>query len=133
MSKNVVPHYYALGGRSAWTGLPLSRLGPHRWASGLYFLHDGLVSVQPDRIGMAPWTEVQQIGIADWVGSGMCLRVQLGEWGMRTFPAGAQDSDVTIPLRAITALKQYVDLDGFVPSLRSDRPSTPTYIPYGAE
>lgn len=129
-SKIVIPHFYPLGEHSAWTGLPLSRLGPTRWAPGLYLLHEGLISVQQHRVGLAPWTQVQKIGLADWGQGGHCLRVQLTEWGMRTFPAGAQDAEVALPLGALTTLERYVDIQNFVPTLRPDRPATPTFVPY---
>ena len=54
-------HGYALSIRAGWRGLSPSLLGEKRWSDGLYLLPEGIVSVEPHRLALIPWRELNEI------------------------------------------------------------------------
>jgi hypothetical protein len=131
------PHLYRLSPAAEWQGLPLSVLGEKPWPNGLYFLPAGLISIQDRRIGLAPWEDIQRIGIAEWDSDGLqYLRVQLPDCGFRAFPSGASAGQVALgdnSFAAYQALSRYLDLEaGPQPHLRplEERPGETLFVPY---
>ena len=131
----LAPHMYPLVS-SSWLGLPLASLGGEPWRSGLYLTRDGVISVQDQRVGMAPWEDVEKIAVAEWDSDGnLYLRAQLPVSGFRAFPTGATGPEVNLadPFAAMRALdKYYLAGDAMAPLMRpyEERPEETIFLPY---
>ncbi len=106
-------HGYALSIRAGWRGLSPSLLGEKPWSDGLYLLPEGLVSVEPHRLSLIPWRELNQIRFG-WEPDRAVLELLVqGEDGVVQLPQKGGPELKGVDAQALReALEGYLKIEG---------------------